>query len=125
MNAVGHLEVSQRLHILGHELIDKGDLIPAGEMLWGAVNRILTAIATHHPHIGINGEHTRRGIIIHSLGREYPDPARLINGMNTVGTLHGHFYTSSLSAASVELSIRRTDEFIALLLNLPQTRAIT
>ena len=36
------------LTILAVELQSRGILTAAGEMLWGAVNHIITAIADHH-----------------------------------------------------------------------------
>ena len=116
-----HLEVARRLTELADRLYQDGDDVAAGEMLWGAVSRIIAAIALQH-HLTALGRQPRRGQVIHHLLRNHiadrPAALHLQDGMDAVGDRHGHFYNSYLDADGVAERVSDTKSCIADLLNL-------
>ena len=118
-----HLAVARRLAGLADRLYRDGDDVAAAEMLWGAVNRIIAAIALRH-RLTAPGQQTRRGPVIHHLVTshiaEWPAEMDLRDGMDAAGALHGHFYNSHLDQNGVAARIADTHTLIAELLNLYQ-----
>ena len=116
-----HLEVARRLTELADRLYQDGDDVAAGEMLWGAVNRIIVAIALRH-QLAAPGRQPRRGQVLHHLVSNHITDravARYIQGgFSAARELHGHFYNSYLDADGVAERIADTKSCIAALLNL-------
>lgn len=116
-----HLEVARRLVELADRLYRDGDDVAAAEMLWGAVNRIINAIALRH-RLSDAGLSPRRGAVLHYLA------SRQINGQQTArmmrrgqaaaGALHGHFYNSHLGPDELAERVANTRIFITVLLDL-------
>ena len=118
-----HLGVALQLRELARELARRNQTIAAGEMLWGAANRIILAI---NLRLGIipAGRTLRRNTVVRHLDAKYQDTPTLRQGLGAVGRLHGHFYNSDLSDGQIALYTRGAEAFIAALLNLPETRSI-
>lgn len=116
-----HLEIARRLAELADRLYQDGDDIAEAEMLWGTVNRIISAIAVQHQ---LSGDTTppRRGVVLHHIVSRHivgQQSARGIRyGLGAASALHGHFYNSHLDAAGVSERVAGTKSFIAALLNL-------
>ena len=124
MTAQEHLIVARQFRELAHNLNRQGHVTAAGEMLWGAVNRIILAINLRHGIIP-PGRPLRRNTIVRYLDAQYQTTPDLEDGMSAVGDLHGHFYNSNLTQSQIEEHIGNAEVFIAALFNLPETRAIT
>ena len=116
-----HLEVARRLTELADRLYQDGDDVAAAEMLWGAVNRIIVAIALRH-QLATPGSQPRRGQVIYHLTRNHiagrPATMDLQAGLSAPRELHGHFYNSYLDADGIAERVSDTKSFIADLLNL-------
>ena len=93
-------------------------------MLWGAVNRIILAINLRHGIIP-PGRPLRRNTVVRYLDAQYRTTPELEDGLSAVGQLHGHFYNSNLAQSDIERQTRNAETFIAALLNLPETLAIS
>ena len=118
-----HLAVALRLRELAHELTQRNQSIAAGEMLWGAANRIIKAVNLRHGIIPADRP-LRRNTVIRHLEAQYQGSPTLRQGLSAVGRLHGHFYNSDLSDQQIASYTRGAENFIAALLNLPETHAI-
>ena len=117
MNEEEHLEIARRLAELSDRLYQDGDDVAAAEMLWGAANRAINAIALRHM-LDNDGQLPRRGAVIHYLISSRLVSANIQDGMYAARALHGHFYNSHLDAAGVAERVADTKSFIADLLNL-------
>ena len=121
MTDAEHLAIARRLAELADRLYRDGDDVLAAEALWGAVNRIINAIAIQQGLSG-NGTLPRRGVVIHHLiSRQLVDQqtARTIRiGTDVAGELHGHFYNSHLSPDEVAERVADAWVFIAYLTGL-------
>ena len=121
MTEAEHLAIAQRLAGLANRLYRDGDDVAAAEMLWGAVNRIIAAIALQH-RLTAPGRQPRRGQVAHHLISNHiagkPAATDFQDGMDAAGDLHGHFYNSHLDWHGVTGRIVDTRAFIADLLNL-------
>ena len=112
-----HLQVAVRLNEIADRLYQERDEIAAGEMLWGAVNRVLNAIALQR-RLDSDGQLPRRGAVIHHLVSGGLAEPNIQHRMYSVRALHGHFYNSHLGPESVSERIADTKSLIADLLNL-------
>ena len=121
MTEAEHLAIARRLADLADRLYRDGDDVAAAEMLWGAVNRIIAAIALRH-RLTAPGQQTRRGPVIHHLvSNHIADRQAAIDlqkGFYAPGELHGHFYNSHLAQNVVAEHVADTHTLIAELLNL-------
>lgn len=121
MNEEEHLEVARRLTDLADWLYQDGDDVAAAEMLWGAVNRIIIAIALRH-RLTTRGRQPRRGQVVHHLivnhiaGRQAAMDFQ--GGLSAPRELHGHFYNSHLGPDELAERVADAKSFIADLLNL-------
>ena len=115
--------IARQLWDLAHELAQRDQAIAAGEMLWGAANRIILAI---NLQLGIMppDRPLRRGTVVRHLDMLHRSTPTLQHGLNAAGRLHGHFYNSNLIQSDVEQQTEDAESFIAALFNLPETRAI-
>ena len=107
-----HLEVARRLSAIADRLYQDGDAIAAGVMLWGAVNRVLNAIALQH-RLDSDGKLPRRGAVLHHLVSAGLVDANIHNRMYAARELHGHFYNSHLAPNGVAERVSDTRAFIA------------
>ena len=123
MTAQEHLIIARQLRELAHELAQRGQGMAAGEMLWGAANRIILAINLQYGIIP-PGQPLRRGTVIRHLDTQRRSTPTLQHGLNAVGRLHGHFYNSGLTPGKFDQHIGDAETFIAALFNLPETLAI-
>ena len=121
MTEAEHLEIARRLAELADRLYRDGDDVAAAEMLWGAVNRIIAAIALQH-RLTVPGRQPRRGQVVHHLISNHiadrPAALDFQDGMDAAGDLHGHFYNSHLDQNGVAARVADTRDLIAELLNL-------
>ena len=121
MDEQEHLAIARRLEELADRLYQGGDDVLAAEALWGAVNRIINAIAIQQ---GLAGSERlpRRGVVLHHLTTlDIADQQtnRVIRiGMDVAGELHGHFYNSHLSPDEVAEQVADAWVFIAYLTGL-------
>ena len=119
MTEAEHLAVARRLADLADRLYRDGDDVAAAEMLWGAVNRIIAAIALQH-RLTAPGQQTRGGPVIHHLVSvhiaEQQSAMDLRDGFRAARELHGHFYNSHLDQNGVAARIADTQPLIAELL---------
>ena len=116
-----HLELARRLAELSDRLYQDGDDVAAAEMLWGAVNRIINAIALQH-RLSDGRTPPRRGVVLHHLASRHTDDYQtddiVQRGRFAAGALHGHFYNSHLAPAELPQHFANTQSFITDLLNL-------
>ena len=112
-----HLQVSRRLSAIADRLYQDHDEIAAAEMLWGAVNRVLNAIALQH-RLDSDGRLPRRGAVLHHLVSAGLVAANIHNRMYAARELHGHFYNSHLTADGVAVRVADTRAVIADLIGL-------
>ncbi|MYC33562.1 MAG: hypothetical protein F4X64_10345 [Chloroflexi bacterium] len=124
MIAQEHLIVARQFWELAHNLNQQGHVTAAGELLWGAVNRIILAINLRHGIIPPSRP-LRRNTIIRYLDAQHQTTPDLEDGMSAVGDLHGHFYNSNLTQSEIERRTGNANVFIAALFNLPGTHVIT
>ena len=124
MTAQEHLIVARQFWELAHNLNRQGHVTAAGELLWGAVNRIILAINLRHGIIPPSRP-LRRNTIVRYLDAQYQTTPDLEDGMSAVGDLHGHFYNSNLTQSEIERRTGNAEAFISALFNLPETRTIT
>ena len=124
MSAQEHLIIARQLWELARELAQRGQAIAAGEMLWGAANRIILAVNLHYGVVP-SDRPLRRGTVVRHLDTLHRSTPTLQHGLNAVGQLHGHFYNSSLTPGKFSQHTGDAEAFIAALLNLPETRAIS
>ena len=115
--------VARQFRELAHELLRRNRAIAGGEMLWGAVNRIILAINLQHGIIPA-GRPLRRNTLVRHLDAQHQTAPELEDGLSAVGRLHGHFYNSNLTQSQIERQTEETEAFIAALLNPPETLAI-
>ena len=123
MTAQEHLNIARQLWELAHELAQRNQVVAAGEMRWGAANRIILAINLHYAIIPADRP-LRRGTVIRHLDAQHQSAPALEKGLDAVGRLHGHFYSSNLLEHRLEEYTQVAETFIAALLNLPETRGI-
>ena len=114
-----HLQVAIRLNAIADRLYQDGDEVAAAEMLWGAVNRVLNAIALQR-RLDSDGKLPRRGAVIYYLVSGGLVDPNIQHGMHAAGDLHGHFYNSHLDQNGVAARVADTRTLIAELLNLYQ-----
>ena len=116
-----HLRVALRLNALADRLYQDRDEVAgevaAAEMLWGAANRVLNAIALQR-RLDSAGQLPRRGAVIHYLVSGGLADPNIQHGMYAAGDLHGHFYNSHLDQNGVAARVADTRTLIAELLNL-------
>ena len=115
--------IARQLWELAHELAQRGQAIAGGEMLWGAVNRIILAVNLQHGIIP-SDRPLRRGTVVRHLDTLHRSTPPLQYGLNAVGQLHGHFYNSSLTPGKLSQHTGDAETFIAALFDLPETLAI-
>lgn len=99
-------------------LMNSGHPEAAGEMLWGAVDRITQAVARYH---GLTG---KRKPVVRWMDNYPPAAVSLAQNVDSVGRLHGHFCNSHLTPQVHLLCLGTGLRLIRDLLNHPQTRAI-
>ena len=142
MTAQDHLAIALQFREIAHELLRRNQSVAAGEMLWGAANRIILAINLQHATIpaghtptlegaagisaatGPAGRPVRRNTVVRHLDAQYQNIPTLRQGIAAVGRLHGHFYNSDLPAERLTAFIHDAETFISALFNLPETRII-
>ena len=124
MTAEEHLAIARQFRDLAHDLLRRDQAIAAGEMLWGAANRIILAINLRHAIIPADRP-LRRNTVVRHLDAQYQNLPTLQQGLSIAGRLHGHFYNSSLPSERFATFIGDAEAFIAALLNLPETLAIS
>lgn len=111
-----HLAIARRLAELADRLYRDGDDVLAAEALWGAVNRIINAIAIQH-RLVVSERLPRRGVVMHHLTSRHIADQQTVQmverGMDDVGALHGHFYNSHLAPAVVAARFADARVFIA------------
>ena len=112
-----HLQVAHGLNEIADRLDQDDNGVAAAEMLWGAVNRVLSAIAIKH-RLDSDGRPPRRGAVMHYLVNGRLVDRNIQRGMYAAGELHGHFYNSHLAPAELTERVADTKSFIADLLNL-------
>ena len=112
-----HLQVAIRLNEIADRLYQDRDEIAAVEMLWGAVNRVLNAIALQH-RLDSDGQLPRRGAVMHYLVSDGLIDRNTQHRIYAAGELHGHFYSSHLTPNELAVRVATTRTFIADLLNL-------
>ena len=116
MTEAEHLAIARRLAELADRLYQDGDNVLAAEALWGAVNRIINAIAIQQGLAG-SGRLPRRGVVLHHLASQQitdQQTNRMIQiGMDAVSDLHGHFYNSQLTLDEVAVKVAAVRVFIA------------
>ena len=110
-----HLAIARRLAELADRLYRDGDDVLAAEALWGAVNRIINAIAIQH-RLVVSERLPRRGVVLHHLISRHIADQQTVQmverGMDDVGALHGHFYNSHLTPAEVAIRFADARVFI-------------
>ena len=104
--------------ILAAELQARGILTAAGEMLWGAVNHIIAAIADHH------GLLRARPLVMERLQQADPRDPPLRDSLTVVGELHGHFYNGHMSGARHAGAMTASFQLVEYLLGRPEVLAI-
>ena len=112
------------LTILAVELQSRGILTAAGEMLWGAVNHIITATADHHQLQKDGKPMNRRPVMEHLHVMDPRDPP-LENSLVVVAELHGHFYNKFMDDARHTAAIAASVSLVEYLLNRPEVQAIS
>lgn len=124
MTEAEHLAIALRMAELADQLYQGGDDILGVEALWGAVNRILNAIAIQQG-LAENGTLPRRGVVTHHLTRRQLADQQTVmmieRGMHSVRVLHGHFYNSHLAPADVAIRVAAARVFIADLIGVYQS----
>ena len=112
-----NLAVARRLADLADRLYSDGDDIAASEMLWGAVNRIISALSVQHG-LTAGNQQPRRGQVIYHLVSSHQAESALHDKLGAAGALHGHFYNSYLTPHELTVRAANTRTFIADLLHL-------
>ena len=112
-----HLQIARRLNEIADRLYQDQDEVAAAEMLWGAANRVLNAIALRHG-LDSDGRLPRRGAVVHYLISSGLVEANIQNRMYAARELHGHFYNSHLSSDGVAERVADVRAFIAELIGL-------
>ena len=124
MTAQEHLAIALQFREIAHELLRRNQSIAAGEMFWGAANRIILAINLQHAIIPAD-QPLRRNTVVRHLDAKYRNLPTFQQGLSAAGRLHGYFYNSNLPSERLAAFIRDAETFIAALFNLPETAAIS
>ena len=97
---------------------------PAGEMLWGALNHIITAITEHYQLQAGGRAMTRKQVAEHLQAIDPRDPP-LDTSLAVAGELHGHFYNRHMAEARHTSAMSESFSFVQYLLNRPEVQAIS
>ena len=119
-----HLIVARQFWELAHDLRQQDQVTAAGELLWGAANRIILAINLRHGIIPA-GRPLRRNTVVRYLDAQHETTPVLLDGMDAVARLHGHFYYSNLTELAITQHTADAEAFIAALFNLQETSALS
>ena len=109
---------------LAEDLLARGFQTAAGEMIWGAVNHIITAIVEYHGLMGNTGSPLGRRLAMEYLQSIDPRIPTLDDSLAVVGELHGHFYNKHMSDAQHAAAMTATFELVEYLLNRPEVQVI-
>ena len=110
--------------ILAAELQTRGILTASGEMLWGAVNHIINAIADHHGLLMPSGAPMSRRLVMEHLQQAAPREPPLQDSLAVVGELHGHFYNKHMNDARHAGSMTASFQLVEYLLRRPEVLSI-
>ena len=110
--------------ILAAELQTRGILTASGEMLWGAVNHIINAIADHHGLLMASGAPMSRRLVMEHLQQADPREPPLQDSLTVVGELHGHFYNRHMNDARHAGAMTASFQLVEYLLRRPEVLAI-
>lgn len=112
------------LLVLASELLSRGLDAAAGEMLWGAVNHVITAIVDHHS-LQKDGKPMTRKQAMEHLQEVAPRHPSLEDSLSVVGQLHEHFYNKHMTLVGHSAAMEASGELVAYLLNRPEVQAIS
>ena len=118
------LAEARGLVILASELQARGMVSPAGEMLWGALNHIITAITDHYQLQSGGRAMTKKQVTEHLQSIDPRDPP-LATSLAVVGELHGHFYNKHMGDTRHSAAMSESFSFVQNLLNRPEVQAIS
>ena len=124
MSPAERLSEARVLVVLATDLLARGFQTAAGEMLWGAVNHIISAIVDHHGLVGNAGNPLGRRRAMEYLQSISPRVPSLDDSLAVVGELHGHFYNKHMSDSQHFAAMTATFELVEYLLNRPEAQAI-
>ncbi len=124
MSPAERLSEARVLVVLATDLLARGFQTAAGEMLWGAVNHITSAIVDHHVLVGNAGNPLGRRRAMEYLQSISPRVPSLGDSLAVVGELHGHFYNKHMSDAHHAAAMTATFELVEYLLNRAEAQAI-
>ena len=124
MSPAERLAEAKGMVALAADLLARGFQTAAGEMLWGAVNHIITAIVEYHGLMGNTGNPLGRRLAMEYLQSVDPRIPTLDDSLAVVGELHGHFYNKHMSDAQHATAMTATFELVEYLLNRPEVQAI-
>ena len=124
MTAEERLAEARGMVILASELQARGILTAAGEMLWGAVNHIIAAIADHHGLVIASGVPMSRRLVMEHLQQADPREPPLQNSLAVVGELHGHFYNKHMNDARHSGAMTASFQLVEYLLRRPAVLVI-
>ena len=110
--------------ILAAELQARGILTASGEMLWGAVNHIINAIADHHGLVMASGTPMSRRLVMEHLQQADPREPPLQNSLAVVGELHGHFYNKHMNDVRHAGAMNASFQLVEYLLRRPEVLII-
>ena len=117
------LAEARGLASLAADLQAQGMVSPAGEMLWGAFNHIITAIIDHH-HLQSGGRDMTRRQVMEFLQQASPNDPPLEVSLAVVGELHGHFYNKHMAEARHTAAMSESFNLVLYLLNRTEVQAI-
>ena len=109
---------------LAGELQARGLLTASGEMLWGAINHIIAAIADRHGLFMASGAPMSRRLVMEHLQQADPMEPPLQNSLAVVGELHGYFYNKHMNDARHAAAMTASLHFVEYLLRRPEVLAI-
>lgn len=125
MSPAERLAEARDMVVLAADLLARGFQTAAGEMLWGAVNHIISDIVDHHGLLGNTGSPLSRRRAMEYLQSVYPRTPPLGDSLAAAGELHGHFYNKHMSHAQHAAAMTATFELVEYLQNRPEVQAIS
>ena len=123
MTPAERIAETRGLAILAGNLQGQGMLSPAGEMLWGAFNHIVTAITDHHQMQSGGRTMTRKQVMQHLQAIDPREPP-LDESLLVIGELHGHFYNKHMDDARHTAAMSASFRLVQYLLTRPEVLAI-
>ena len=124
MTPAERLAEARGMAILAAELQARGFLTASGEMLWGAVNHIINAIADHQGLIMASGAPMSRRLVMEHLQQADPREPPLQNSLAVVGELHGHFYNKHMNDVRHAGAMTASFQLVEYLLRRPEVLVI-